>query len=339
MGVHNDGLGSDWDAASPDVDQNQGLDYREFNGLKAAVRKRLAKGHVDFADDTAGGEHVPGGCGVFGIEITSSPTDNLTADNNYRGHGLVWTYDNGQNGILYCNTAPAESTDYINDWTVVLMHPDKQWGGGDVSWTGAHEFQARVDITGVLGTNDVSISGNLHCASDMDVTGALTVTETVTCATGASFGMDVSGTGAEFDSTLVAEAVLKAVDWSSTGDVVMGSDFSCSGHTNTVSILSGPYPAEIQEQLATGTTRNFGVAATDGLVTIECAMGNGGGYVFVYSPYQTDTAVMRAASVSYDILYPVVMTIAVKKGDDFAVKVQKYAPVTIGLCPFGMASY
>lgn len=237
MGVHDSGTGSYWDENSPDVDQPMGLDWQEFQGLKQAINKRLSKGHVAFGDETAGGEHVPGGCAVLGIEISTDGGDaTLWIDEDqsagtFRGHGLAWVWDGLNDARLWCSTAPAEST-AATAWTVVKLHPDKQWGGGDVSWTGAHIFCSSVDVTGVLGTNDVSVSGNLKCASNADVTGALNVTSLITCATGASFAHDISGTGADFDSTVVCEAALKITgDASVTGTFVATGDVSITGGT------------------------------------------------------------------------------------------------------------
>jgi len=49
------------------------LDYRSIQHLFKGTKKRFDKEHVDLADATVGGEHVPGGCAV--LDILDSTAD------------------------------------------------------------------------------------------------------------------------------------------------------------------------------------------------------------------------------------------------------------------------
>lgn len=167
MTVHSSGAGTSWNETL-DVDQPHGLDYQEWNDIRIGVRKRIAEEHSSFADSTVGGIHKPGGAAVLGINDGTPGA----ADGTYRGHGLVW--DNTSR--LWCSTAVAGAST-SGDQTVVLLHPDKQWGGQDVTWTGAHEFDASVDISGnVAMDGDLTVDGNVlfdgtflptSCATDL----------------------------------------------------------------------------------------------------------------------------------------------------------------------------
>jgi hypothetical protein len=150
--VHPDGTGTSWDEDSPDIDQPHGLDYRALQDLRKGIRKRIEHEHSDFADASVGGIHIPGGCAVLGIE---DGTATIIADGTLKGHGIVW--DNTSR--LWCSTAAAGAST-TGDFIPVKLHPDKQWGGGDITWTGAHEFDASVDISGNLAIDgDVTIDG------------------------------------------------------------------------------------------------------------------------------------------------------------------------------------
>lgn len=180
MGSHADGQGSTWTEASPDIDQPHGLDYRALQDIRRGVRKRLEQEHVTFAAATAGGVHKPGGCAVLAMDITNAagdPTGNVVADGTYRGHGLAWTYvvQAGANkGLLWCATAAA-GTSTTGDWTLVKLHPDLQWGGGDVTWQGAHEFDGSIDITGPVWVDGSCDFSDVHVAGDLTVAGAVLV--------------------------------------------------------------------------------------------------------------------------------------------------------------------
>lgn len=155
MGVHADGSGTSWDEASPDIDQPHGLDYRSHQDIRKGTRKRIGKEHREFADATVGGEHLPGGCGILGIVES---TDDLTVgagdasiditDGMFQGRGLI--YDQTRN-VLWCYTGDGTVND---DPYLVALHPDRAWGGGDITWSGIHQFDASV------------------CFSDGEVTGA-----------------------------------------------------------------------------------------------------------------------------------------------------------------------
>jgi len=169
MGVHASGDGAAWDSLEAlDVDQPHGLDYRESVHMAKAVRKRMDQEHVTFADATVGGIHMPGGVAVLGMELTDEGGD-ITApvvgDGTYRARGLVWAWDGSSDARLWCSTKAAGNST-TGDWTLLVMHPDKQWGGRDVTWAGAHEFDASVDISG-----NVGIGGELSVDSILRVGG------------------------------------------------------------------------------------------------------------------------------------------------------------------------
>ena len=146
MAVTPSGDGAAW-VTNIDVDQPHGLDYRAWNHLALAVQNRLKQEHALFADATVGGIHKPGGTAVLGID---DDTANFTGrDGTYRGHGIVW--DGSIN--LWCWTAVGGATAAPGvagtaDMTILKMHPDKQWGGGDVTWAGAHEFASTARFKG-----------------------------------------------------------------------------------------------------------------------------------------------------------------------------------------------
>ena len=192
MGVHATGAGSGWDEASPDVDQPHGLDYREEQDIRKGVRKRVCKEHVTFADATVGGEHKPGGCAVLGMDITTDCTDGVAADGTYVGHGLVWSLSDTSNyGVLFCATG--DGTAPTGDWTVLRMHPDLQWGGADVTWAGAHEFDASVDISGNVALDgDLTVDGAFALGGNAKIVGDCSVDSTFTVGADAAFHDDVS---------------------------------------------------------------------------------------------------------------------------------------------------
>jgi len=160
MTAHSSGDGASWNE-TVDVDQPHGLDYREVNDVRIGVRKRLDSGHTTFADNTVGGVHMPGGAGILGMEITNAGgdiTSPIASDGTYQGRGIIWAWDGSQEARLWCSTEAAEST-AATDWTVVRMHPDKQWAGGDVTWSGTHQFDVSVTVDGVLDCSTVNVDG------------------------------------------------------------------------------------------------------------------------------------------------------------------------------------
>ncbi len=227
MGAHPSGDGAAWDSLEAiDVDQPHGLDQRTINHIAIAVRKRIMQEHSEFGDTTAGGIHKPGGCAVLGMEITDTagdPTALVVADGTYRGHGLVWSYktDSTDEGVLFCATAAAGAST-TGDWTVLALHPDRQWKGGDVTWAGAHEFDVSVDIsTACYIDGSFEVLERMHCFSNEEIVGDLSVDGT------AAFGGDVS-----IDGTLcVANFVCD-------GTAVVGTEFDVSGNADISGTLN-----------------------------------------------------------------------------------------------------
>lgn len=185
--VHSSGTGTGWEEASPDVDQPHGLDFRELQDIRKGVRKRIEQEHATFADNTVGGIHTPGGAAILGIE---DGTASIVADGTLKGHGMVW--DNTSR--IWCATAVAGAST-TGDWTLVLINPDKQWAGGDVTWLGSHEF------------SDVGVRGDMSV--DGTITGSIVVDGTFTFATGAGalgaiFNHFGDYTGRAMDTTYTA---------------------------------------------------------------------------------------------------------------------------------------
>ena len=217
MGVHASGDGAAWDSLEAlDVDQPHGLDYRESVHMAKAVRKRMDQEHVTFADATVGGIHMPGGVAVLGMELTDEGGD-ITApvvgDGTYRARGLVWAWDGSSDARLWCSTKAAGNST-TGDWTLLVMHPDKQYAGGDVTWAGAHEFDASVDISGntaidgdlsVDGTieagtvnivGDLSVGGDISVVGELYIGGDASFDGTVDFGDGVGFAAEVSVSGA-----------------------------------------------------------------------------------------------------------------------------------------------
>lgn len=237
MGVHGSGDGDTWDVnENIDADQPHGLDYRQFNHLAVGLRKRLAQEHTTFADSTVGGIHKPGGSAVLGMEITDTavdPTDLVVADGTYRGHGIIWAYDDASNsGTLWCATAAAGAST-TGDWTIMKLHPDDQWGGGDITWAGAHQFDATVSIVGDVSMDgdlaiggDFSVDGSSDFAGAMVVGGDLSVAGSVKIATDFSLtgGMAIDGTENHND-----EADFSAVNIDGTTSMFVGCTSQSAG--------------------------------------------------------------------------------------------------------------
>jgi len=228
MGVHPTGTGTEWDAVEKVTsDQPHGSAYLTGNHIALGVNKRMGQEHVTFADDTVGGIHKPGGAAVLGI-CDGTPG---AADGTYRGHGIVW--DN--TARLWCSTAIAGAST-SGDFTLILLHPDKQWKGGDITWTGAAEFDQSVDISGPLdvwGPAEffaVDISGGLDCTGALACGSTVAILGTLTCSSSAYFTNDVS---CKADLVVDGTAVFTTnVDISGTLDVsgaaTISGDVSCS---------------------------------------------------------------------------------------------------------------
>jgi hypothetical protein len=105
------------------------------------------------------------------MDITDDCTAGVAADGTYIGKGLVWSLSDTSNyGVLFCATG--DGTAPSLDWTVMRIHPDLQWGGGDITWQGGQEFDASADISGnVAMDGDLTIDGNVAIDGNMDATG------------------------------------------------------------------------------------------------------------------------------------------------------------------------
>jgi hypothetical protein len=225
LSVHPDGTGTGWtNVEAVDVNQPHGLDYLYSQHIAKGVRKRMNQEHSAFADATVGGIHKPGGCAVLAVEITDDCTAPVVADGTYRARGLIWAHskDTSNYGVLFCNTAAAGAST-TGDWTVLKMHPDLQWSGGDVTWAGAHEFDASVDISGnVAMDGDCTIDGVLKVDSSVDfsdvyIAGDCSVDSTFTVGGDAAFVSDVS-----IDGTLAMQNVVLTGDSTFTFDPIAG---------------------------------------------------------------------------------------------------------------------
>jgi len=200
MSIHPDGTGTGWtNVEAVDVNQPHGKDYLYSQHIAKGVRKRMNQEHSTFADATVGGIHTPGGCAVLGMEITDDCTAPVVGDGTYRGHGLLWSLskDTSNFGVLWCSTKAAGSST-TGDWTVLKMHPDLQWSGQDVTWAGAHEFDASVDISGnVAMDGDLTIDGVLKVdssceISDVYINGDISMTGSIKVATDVSITGDMA---------------------------------------------------------------------------------------------------------------------------------------------------
>jgi hypothetical protein len=135
--AHPDGSGTDWEE-DVDVDRPHGLDYRYINHLAKAYRKRNDKEHEAIGDGTAGGEHVPGIAQVLRQVDGTADVSGAYDATLFQANGLV--HSSGHQ-TLWCVTGPA------GDPTVMLIDPDSQCKGADITWRGAQQFDASVDMT------------------------------------------------------------------------------------------------------------------------------------------------------------------------------------------------
>lgn len=240
MGVHPDGTGTGWDEDSPDIDQPHGKDYLALQHIMKGVRLRMGQEHATFADNTVGGIHKPGGAAILGIDYTDDCTAGVTEDGTYRGHGLVWAYskDTSNYGVLFCSTKAAGATT-SDDWTVVKMHPDLQWSGGDVTWAGAHGF-----------ASDVSVDGTVVCGGDLVVEGDLSVTGDISAAAELYIGGDASfdgtvdfGDGVAFVAEVSVDGVFKAdntaAEFGGTAGIGLFYDPTIQGAGESITLPNG----------------------------------------------------------------------------------------------------
>lgn len=164
--IHSSGDGASW-LTTLDVDQPHGEDFVEFNDIRIGIRSRMSQEHTTFADSTVGGIHKEGFSSVLGIHDGTPPAADGTA---LVGHGIIW--DN--TAVLWCSTAVAGAST-SGDPTVLLMHPDKQWGGQDITWQGAHQFDASVEFLDPVDfTGPITVDGSCDF-SDVFIEGDITI--------------------------------------------------------------------------------------------------------------------------------------------------------------------
>ncbi len=333
MGVHASGDGAAWDSLeSLDVDQPHGLDYRESVHMAKAVRKRLDQEHTTFGDSTAGGIHMPGGVAVLGMELTDDGGD-ITAvvvgDGTYRARGLVWAWDGSADARLWCSTKAAGNST-TGDWTLLALHPDKQWGGRDVTWAGDHEFGGDVDITGDVSvggalyvdasadfsgavniTGDVTINGSLKLSADMTITGDIAIDGTSNFTGDAKFAADVSIDG----TTVLQDTVI-------TGDSTFTFD-PIAGETGPTFKILGDWSSRGQDTTYTARTDGFvagEIIASGKTISLETPVGT-----VRYRHYQASGGNV-----------PAQITGLVKKGDTWAIRVDTTtATASVLWLPFG----
>jgi len=258
MAVHPDGTGTGWtNVETVDVDQPHGKDYLFSLHIAKGVRKRINKEHVAFGDSTAGGEHVPGGCNVLDVvDSTADLTDGWN-DGTYVGGGLVHETDKGR--LWVCSTLDT-TYDGATDVTLVKLQPDLQWAGQDVTWAGAHEFDASVDISGnVAMDGDLTIDGSLKVGTDFSLTGDMGMDGT------ANFGDDIALAG---DASVAGKLIVdSSCDFS---DVYVDGDISVKGSLDVATDLS--VSGDVAVDGTTNLTGDVGIAgalAVDGSCDIS----------------------------------------------------------------------
>jgi hypothetical protein len=238
-----------------------------------AVRKRIDKEHEDFADATVGGEHTPGYCKVLkhvdGTADVSGAKDATLFQNN----GIVHS---AGNQTLWCITGAA------SDPTVLLMDPDKQYKGGDITWTGAAQFDASVDMTIVHIDASLTVSGatvldgstNIHGPADMSDTqidGTLTVLDRADFSSmGVSGDVTFSG-GVEFDGAVKIDGSIEVAGLMSfcANNVYDSSWFECEARTSyskthdlsSTAMIHWVWFRDTYNQLGEGANRIYDAAA------------------------------------------------------------------------------
>jgi len=240
VGVHASGDGAAWASLEAlDADQPHGLDYRESVHMAKAIRKRLDQEHTTFADATVGGIHMPGGVAVLGMELTNAGgdiTSVVVGDGTYRARGLVWAWDGSQDARLWCSTAAAGAST-TGDWTLLALNPDKQWGGGDVSWAGDHVFAGSVCVAGeAYFDSNVDISGKLTLSGDISVSGLTNLALGLTVGTDVSVGANLAVDG----SSNFTDDVAVAADLSVTGYIKADGTTSAFGRGTGIELYYDP---------------------------------------------------------------------------------------------------
>lgn len=314
MSVHSSGDGAGWNTAL-DVDQPHGLDYQEWQDIRIGIRSRMSQEHTTFADSTAGGIHTPGGVAVLGMEITDAagdPTSTVVADGTYRARGLVWSYTvqaGANKGVLYCNTSAA-GVSTAGDFTVLKMHPDLQWAGGDVTWAGIHSFAQDVSIGGALYvdasadisgnvavTGDLTMSGSLNVGTDVSVSGDMAVDGTADFST-SGFAGDVTFNGAVDGTSAFINATdsYRIIDVQGTNQIVY------------TKFLTGVMAAGASTSVA------HGIADHDKILAVVATFFNSATSRYqVAEMFRTDTA---EATVGITVLYDATNILFTNVGTD-----------------------
>ena len=133
------GTGTGW-LETLDVAQLTGQDYIEFNDFRIGIRKRLARQHTTFADNTVGGIHKPGGCSI--MDFVDTTADISATDGTYYGKNLVYCQTKNS---FYCFTADGTTSAAAYK---LSMSPYSICRGGDFTWSGGQEFDGSVKFDG-----------------------------------------------------------------------------------------------------------------------------------------------------------------------------------------------
>ena len=210
MAIHSNGNGDAWTELAPDVNQPHGLDYREFQDLRKGVRKRIAKQHLTFADNTVGGEHLPGGSSIlYTLDSTQvAAVDSKAGDatgQHAKGLACLTGFDGSSVSLWFYDDNTSA--------TPIMITPASICRGADFTWTGAHEFDGTIDFSSCWFDDSVDIQGRLTCASNVTITGDLSV------GGAALFASDVS----------VAGGLNVAGDLTVTGTTRVTGDVSIQG--------------------------------------------------------------------------------------------------------------
>ena len=177
--VHPDGTGTSW-TEDLDIGQPHGLDYRSNQDIRKGIRKRAEHEHSEFADATVGMKHLAGGSRILGIventvDLSTGSGDasiDIT-DGKFQGRGLI--YDQ-TNNAFWCYTGDGTVSD---DPYLLTLHPDRAWNGGDVTWAGAHQFDASVCFTDAEITGAWLFEGTVSFNDEVDFS-SVNITGTVT---------------------------------------------------------------------------------------------------------------------------------------------------------------
>lgn len=295
MTVHSAGTGTGWNETL-DVDQPHGLDYRELNDFRIGVRKRLSKEHVTPAGTTAGGEHLPGKCGVL---LVCDDTEDFTAFVDATTAPLGSMAYCITHANMWCITATASGAS--PDFTVIKLGPLSFCLGDDFTWDGAHLFDASCDFSDVAATGDFTLKGKLEVDgtvnfnADVNFAADASFDGTVDFAADVAFVADVSIDGTlvmqdavlSGDSTFTFDAIAGETgptfnhlgDWSEkTKDGTSGHDTTYTARTDGVFVAYGSKTATalvIRFQTPAGTDRHVHTSGSGLAVSGMCPVKNG----------------------------------------------------------------